>query len=428
MSVDFSMPLGTIGEHIVTLAEVSLVAVVCVLLVIFMMALSAMKAAKQRSTDLNRQFGDVMRFQAELSGRLQTLGEANSSGYADMSRSLNERLEQASKTMGENLEANATRTTQNLGLLNERLDKVSHRMGQSLEASAKSTTANLGALNERLAVIDRAQKNIAELSSQVVGLQDILSNKQQRGAFGQGRMEAIIEDGLPRDAYSFQATLSNGKRPDCLIYLPNASASIVIDAKFPLESFELLKSADTPQLTKEAMARVKNDVGTHIKDISEKYFIPGETQDTAMMFVPSEAIYADLHETFPDIIQKAYRSRIVIVSPNMMMLAISTMQAILKDAKMREQSALIQNEVARMMKDVSLLDDRVRKLDRHFGLAEKDIRDILISSDKVTKRGKQIEDLDLPAPVTDDASPVSAVKPTELSDDDPAPEPKRILG
>lgn len=416
MPLDIFMPVGRIGDHIITLLEAGLACGVVLLLIFFIMALSAMKASKQRASDVRQQLGDVMRFQAEMTGRLQTLSESNATNYSDISRNLNERLEQVSARMGENLETNSKRTSHNLGELGKRLDTVSHRMGQSLETNTKTTTTNLNLLNERLAVIDRAQKNIAELSSQVVSLQDILSNKQERGAFGQGRMEAIIEDGLPKSAYTFQATLSNRKRPDCLIHLPNDTASIVIDAKFPLESFELLKSADTPELKKEATARVRRDVGLHIKDISEKYFIPGETQDTAMMFVPSESLYADLHEMFEDIIQKAYRARIIIVSPTMMMLAISTMQAVLKDAKMREEASRIQTEVSSMMKDVVLLQKRVEDLDRHFELSGKDIKKILTSTGKITKRGEIIANVELPSASEEEMQKITDVKLVELSD------------
>jgi len=417
MSFDLFMPVARIGDLVITLFDVGLAVGAVIVLVFFFMALSAMKSSRRRAFAVHQQLSEFMRIQSEMTGRLQSLSDSNVAGSSDISRNLNERLDQVSRAMRENLEANTKRTSHNLGLMSERLDQVSHRMGQSLETSTKATSANLTQLNERLAVIDQAQKNISELSTQVVGLQDILSNKQQRGAFGQGRMEAIIEDGLPKGAYSFQETLSNGKRPDCLIHLPNSSASIVIDAKFPLESFELLKSADTPDLKKEADARVRRDVGQHIKDISEKYFIPGETQDTAMMFVPSEAIYADLHEFFPGILQKAYRERIVIVSPNMMMLAISTMQAILKDAKMREEASRIQTEVSKMMKDVVLLQKRVTNLDRHFELSTKDIKEILTSTGKITKRGETIANVDLPSPVEDEEHPIPDLKPVAIEGD-----------
>ncbi len=414
MPFDIYMPVGRIGDQIITLFEAGLAVGALVVVVFFFMGFSAMRASKRRAAAVHSQLNEFMRLQSEMTGRLQSLNDASSTTSAEISRNLNERLAQVSQAMGENLETNSKRTSHNLNLLGERLDQVSHRMGQNLEVNAKTTTANLNLLNERLVIIDRAQKNISELSSQVVGLQDILSNKQQRGAFGQGRMEAIIEDGLPKNAYTFQAKLSNGKQPDCLIHLPNSSASIVIDAKFPLESFELLKSADTAELKKEAVARVRKDVGHHIKDISEKYFIPGETQDTAMLFVPSESLYADLHEMFDDIIQKAYRARIVIVSPNMMMLAISTMQAILKDARMREEASRIQTEVSKMIKDVVLLQKRVENLDRHFEQSGKDIKEILTSTGKITKRGELIANVDLPGPSEEDVQPIADIKPVTL--------------
>ena len=301
---------------------------------------------------------------AELKGRLQTVAEISVSRQSELTRSINQRL-----------------------------DGVSHRMGQNLNESAQKTSESLSKLNERLAVIDTAQKNITELSSNIVGLQDILANKQQRGAFGQGRMEAIIEDGLPRGAFTFQPTLSNKMRPDCIIHLPNAP-DLVIDAKFPLESFEAVREARNDGEKKQAAARVRQDVGVHITAIAEKYLISGETQDTALMFVPSESLYAELHENFADVIQKAARARIVIVSPNMLMLAVQTMQAIMKDVKMREQAGLIQKEVTYLMDDVNRLRDRVLKLQQHFGQANKDVEMVLTSSEKITSRGRKIETLD----------------------------------
>ncbi len=301
---------------------------------------------------------------AELKGRLQTVAEISVSRQSELTRSINQRL-----------------------------DNVTHRLGQNLNENSRKTSESLSKLNERLAVIDTAQKNITELSSNVVGLQEILANKQQRGAFGQGRMEAIIEDSLPKGAYTFQATLSNKMRPDCLIHLPNAP-DLVIDAKFPLEAFEALREARSEQDRKQTRTRVRQDVGTHITAIAERYLIAGETQDTALMFVPSEAIYADLHENFPAILQHAARARVVIVSPNMLMLAVQTMQAIMKDVKMREQAGLIQKEVAYLMDDVHRLRERVLKLQQHFGQAGKDIELVLTSSEKITSRGRRIETLD----------------------------------
>jgi DNA recombination protein RmuC len=302
---------------------------------------------------------------AELKGRLQTLAELSVSRHGDLARAVNERL-----------------------------DRMTHRVGSDLTETARKTTDSIAKLHERLAVIDSAQKNLTELSSNMVSLQEILANKQARGAFGQMRMEAIIQDGLPKGAYSFQATLSNGKRPDCVLHLPNTRAGVVIDAKFPLEGFEAFRVARRPEEKKDAARRVRIDVGRHVDAMAERYFLPGETQDTAILFVPSEAIYADLAEHFSDLVQKAHRARIVICAPNMLMLAVQTMQAILKDVKMREQAHLIQREVTRLMEDMGRLRERVLDLQRHFGQANQDIEKILTSSERIASRGQRIETLE----------------------------------
>ena len=243
-------------------------------------------------------------------------------------------------------------------------------------------------------------------------LQAILSNKQTRGAFGQSRMEAIVADGLPHGAYEFQATLSNGNRPDCLVKMPNGAPSLVIDAKFPLEAWNAIRAAadseGSGEAQKYAAQAFRRDLEVHIKAISEKYLINGETQDTAFLFVPSESIFAEIHENFEAIVHRAHRARIVIVSPSLLMLSIQVIQAILKDASMREQAHLIQGEVIRLMEDVSRLDDRVRKLQTHFGQAAKDIDDILVSSSKVTKRGQKIEALEFGTPGAEPAEIVAA--------------------
>ncbi len=291
-------------------------------------------------------------------------------------------------------EISVTRHGELARAVNERLDRMTHKVGTDLNESARKTHETISRLNERLAVIDTAQKNLTELSGNMVSLQEILANKQARGAFGQIRMEAIIKDGLPAGAYTFQATLSNNTRPDCLLHMPNTPAGVVIDAKFPLEGFEAFRTARGDEEKKIAARRIRTDVGKHIDAIAEKYLIPGETQDTAILFVPSESISADLSEHFPDILQKAHRARIVICAPNMLMLAVQTMQAILKDVQMREQAHLIQREVATLMADMGRFRDRVLDLQRHFGQANADIDKILTSADKITKRGQKIEQLD----------------------------------
>jgi len=296
--------------------------------------------------------------------------------------------------------------------LAERLEALDQRLGTNLKENAAKTAETLGGLQTRLKVIDEAQKNLSDLSGKMVTLQQILSNKQSRGAYGQGNMENIIRDALPKGAYEFQATLSNRKRPDCLIRLPDSPAAIVIDSKFPLEAFELLKNASNDLERKAAGARIKNDVMLHVATIAEHYLISGETQDPAIMFVPSESIYAELHDSFPELIQRAHRSRVVIVSPNILLLAISTVQSVLKDARMREQADLIQREVGLMLRDVGLLEQRVQKLQTHFGQAEGDIKDILTSTERISTRAGNIENVELQAidPTNVASLPLSANK------------------
>ena len=337
----------------------------------------------------------------ELKGRLAQMTEITALRQEELTRTLNDRLDHAAQHLGSSVaqitELTALRQEELARTLNERLDRATQHLGTSVEETGRRTSENLAKLYERLAAIDTAQRTITELSGRVVSLQDVLANKQARGAFGQIRMEAIVEDGLPKGAYSFQPTLSNGRRPDCMIHLPYAPAGIVIDAKFPLEAFEALRQAHEETARREAQSRIKRDVAKHVEDISEKYFIPGETQDTAMMFVPSESVYAELHESFPDLIQKAHRARIVIVSPNMLMLAVQTMMAILKDVRMREQADVIQREVGLMLKDVSQLRGRILDFQRHYAQLGPDLEKIVASADKIAGRAARIDGVELEA-------------------------------
>jgi DNA recombination protein RmuC len=280
--------------------------------------------------------------------------------------------------------------TQLAHTVNERLDSVSNRLGDSLEKTKQNTAENLQKLNERLAVIDSAQKNITALASQVTSLQNVLANKQSRGAFGQGRMEIIIRDGLPKDCYEFQHTLSNRLRPDCAVFLPDRRP-LIIDAKFPLEAVTAYRDAKTEDERKQAAQRVRQDVGKHVADIADKYLIPGETQELAFMFVPSESVYAELHEEFDDVVQKAFRAKIIIISPSLLMLAIQLVRQNQRDARMREAADQIRDEVGRLMKDVGLLGERVRQLQKHFGQSSEDIRQSVISIEKIEARGERIQ-------------------------------------
>jgi DNA recombination protein RmuC len=274
--------------------------------------------------------------------------------------------------------------------VNERLDSVTHRIGNSIQQTSQFTADNLQKLNERLAVIDSAQKNITDLAAHVTSLQSILGNKQSRGAFGQGRMEIIIRDGLPKDCYEFQYTLSNRLRPDCAIFLPD-KRPLVIDSKFPLEAITAYRDAKSEDERKQAALRVRQDVNKHVLDIAQKYLIPGETQDLAFMFVPSESVYAELHEDFDDVVQKAFRAKVTIISPSLLMLAIALVQQSQKDARMREAADELRDEIGRLVKDVGLLGDRVRKLQTHFNQTNEDIRQSIISIEKIEGRGERIQ-------------------------------------
>ncbi len=324
--------------------------------------------AARQAADAEARLADILKAQAEMQGRMASMAEIFGTRQSELNKAINERL-----------------------------DGMTHRLGASMTEQTKSTHENLRKLQERLAVIDNAQNNIQTLAKDVVGLQAILSNKQTRGAFGQSRMETIVADGLPMGAYAFQTTLSNGSRPDCTVKMPNGQPSLVIDAKFPLEAYNAIRDAENPDMAKQAAQSFRRDMEVHIKDISEKYLIKGETQDTAFMFVPSESIFAELHENFEGVIQRSHKARVVIVSPSLLMLSIQVIQSVLKDARMREQAHLIQSEVINLMEDLSRLDERVRKLQNHFNLTQKDVEQILTSTGKLIKRGERIEAMEFEA-------------------------------
>jgi DNA recombination protein RmuC len=276
---------------------------------------------------------------------------------------------------------------------NERLDAIAKRVGDGLMQHTEKTGETLTALQKRLAVIDEAQRHITDLSRQMVGLQEILSNKQLRGAFGQGRLEDLVRDALPPTAYDFQVTLSNGKRADCVVKLPTPPGPIAVDSKFPLEAYRALQEARDETASAQAARAFVADLSRHVDDIADKYIIPSETADWALLFLPSEAIYAEVHSNFPGVVEKAHRRRVAIVSPSTLMAALTTVRAILRDAQMKEQAERIQIEMARLLNDVRLMDERVGNLQRHFEQAGKDIDQIATSTRKIAKSGERIREV-----------------------------------
>ena len=348
---------------------VIILATVSVVVGVAALAALALMLSRSRQTDAaaDATMAEVIRLQADAAARLQAMGEMLTGRQSALERALHERL-----------------------------DSATHRLGQSMHSTTLHTVENLQKLNERLAVIDNAQKHLSGLASQVTSLSAVLSNKQTRGAFGQGRMEVIVQDGLPKSCYEFQYTLSNRTRPDCAVFLPD-QRPLIIDAKFPLEAVTAYRDARSEEERKQASQRLRQDVGRHVSDIAAKYLIPGETHELALMFVPSELVYADLHDGFDDLVQKAFRARVVLVSPSLLMLAIQVVQQIQRDARMRAAADSIRTEVELMLDDLGRLRERVVKLERHFGQANEDIRQILVSAEKVDKRATSIRELEFEA-------------------------------
>jgi len=366
--------LFLIGDWPVRVADgligISALALVLLTMLVIVVAKSGRRGAELamaqaiRADELEERLSDILRAQSEQTGRADAMAQALAGRQAEMARAVNERL-----------------------------DSVTHRVGQSMEATTRNTMDSLRKLHERLGIIDNAHRNLTDLTTQVTTLRDVLANKQSRGAFGQARMEAIVQDGMPKGSYEFQFTLTTGKRPDCVVFLPD-QRPLCIDAKFPLEAMTALHDARSDEERRVAAQRLRGDIMKHVGDIAEKYLVPGETQDTALMFVPSESVYAEIHDGFDDVFQKAYRARVVLVSPSLLMLAIQVMQQILKDARIRDAADQIRNEVMHLGDDLGRLRDRVMKLQKHFGDVNEDVRQILISADKIEKRAGRIEELD----------------------------------
>jgi DNA recombination protein RmuC len=315
--------------------------------------------------------------QAELRGQLAQIAASQETGRKLVAEQLQAQEREIGKT------------------LNDRLEKVTQRVGESIQKTSDKTSESLTDLQKRLAVIDAAQKNITDLSTDIVGLQDILSNKQARGAFGQAQMEDIVRDMLPADYFKFEATLSNGKRVDCLITLPGDQGDIGVDSKYPHEGFVRLMEAQSDDERKTAGQVFTRDVIKHVQAIADKYIIPGETSDWALMFVPAESIYMELHTNFQNVIQEGYRRKVIVASPSSFWAILHSVRALIRDTKMREHAGVIQKEVGLLMEDVARLDKRVGNLSRHFEQTGKDIEEIQTSTRKIALHGSRITKVDL---------------------------------
>ena len=332
---------------------------------------------KTNTSALTEMADNMYRAQTELAGRLSMMNENNIRQQNQLATAINEQK------------------LSMLKMVDEKLLEVTKNVGQGLQQSTEKTNQTLHDLRERLAKIDVAQQKISTLSEQVVSLQEVLTNKQARGAFGEIQLNDLVSSILPPSAYAFQVVLSNQKRADCVLKLPNPPGTIVIDSKFPLESYQALRKASNEREKLEADRFFKASVLKHIKDISEKYIIPGETAESALMFMPSESVYAELHANFVDVVEASYRAKVWIVSPTTLMATLNTVRAVLKDARMQEQAGVIQKEVGMLIEDVDRIDERIENLSKHFDMASKDIGEIKVSSGKISKRIEKIEDIEL---------------------------------
>lgn len=371
--------LFTFGGRPFTVAEAAAVAAAVLALLLFLVLVSLVRQSRARAAavaeealrrdEMDRRLRELVRVQSETAGRVQSMTEILAQRQSELARAVSDRL-----------------------------DQTSHRLGETLSTAARATHESLTRIAERLVMVETAERTLGDLSAQVVSLRETLANKQARGAFGQARMEAIVSDGLPRGSFAFQYTLSNGKRPDCAIFLPGDARPLLIDSKFPLEAVTAFREAPSPEHRKAAGQRLRNDLLKHVYDVAERYFIPGETQDVALIFVPSESVYAEISEHFDGVVQEAYRQRVVLVSPSLLMLAVQVVQAIAKDARMREEADRVRAEVGALVEDVSRLRERVGDLAKHFAQVGDDVQRVIISADKIARRGLRLEQLDFDTP------------------------------
>ncbi|UFN47628.1 DNA recombination protein RmuC [Roseomonas sp. OT10] len=393
---------------------------------------AAIAAQNQRLAEAQAAAAERARLQeGALAEQLARATRAMTDSLAEQARRVgeaaaaqNERLAQQEKALADRLAAGTTGLQAALAAQNERLnaalagqtEKVNRQLGEQFAATQETAKA----IGERLAVIDAARGNIEALGAQVTSLAGILSNKQTRGAFGEVQLRRLVEDRLPADGFSWQHTLSNRHRADCLIHLPHPPGPVVVDSKFPLESWRAGREAGDEAARVLHARAFASDVRKHVTDIAQKYLIPGETAEGALLFVPSEAIYAELHADHAALVEEAARRGVYVVSPSTLWAVLGTMRALMRDVRIRGEAARIQTAVRTLLDDVTRLDDRVDNLKRHFDQAEKDIRQIEISRDKIVRIGQRIGEVEL----EDEAGPALKLGQDDLASVPPAALPR----
>ncbi|MCP4996849.1 MAG: DNA recombination protein RmuC [Gammaproteobacteria bacterium] len=383
------------------------------------------QSLEQRIGDLHKQLiEDSGRLRTDLVERFDNQRHALAQNLTENRLAQQEGLTQGLEKLGRQLHEGLGRHSEELGKrvtaltdsTDQRLKEISGQVEKRLSEGFEKTTETFSKVLEHLTRIDEAQRRITELSKNVVNLQEVLADKRSRGAFGEVQLEVLVRNLIPERHFFLQKTLSNGTRVDCLIKLPEPTGDIAIDAKFPLESYRGMTDADaSDQDRAKASTQFKIDIRKHIHDIADKYIIPGETSDGAVMFMPAESVFAEIHAHFPDLVEEAYNKRVWMVSPTTMMAILTTARAVLKDAATREQVHVIQRHLQMLSKDFGRFQMRMDKLSRHIKQAHQDVDDVHISARKISDRFGQIEQVELDE-LPEQESGLSLVKPSEESD------------
>ena len=374
------------------------------------------KALEQRFGDMQRHLAeDAAKLRADLVARFESLQKtvserladgrlAQQRSHADLRESLQQALHEGIGSVGKEVNEVLLRNTEELGKrvegltesTDKRLQEISGQVDKRLSEGFEKTTETFTRVLTHLTRIDEAQKRITELSTSVVSLQEVLADKRSRGAFGEVQLNALVRNMLPEKSFALQFQLKNDRRVDCMLFLPEPTGNIAVDAKFTLESFQRMMDPQLPDSDREKASRqFRQDIRKHITDIAERYILPGQTADGAMMFIPAEAVFAEIHAHYPDLVEEANRRRVWLVSPTTMMAILTTARAVLKDAATREQVHIIQQHLGALSKDFGRFQDRMEKLSQHISQAHKDVELVNTSARKISSRFEKIEKVEL---------------------------------
>lgn len=361
---------------------------------------------------LERRFGELQKLISDDAGNLkrdlversdqlqQTVSHALSENRLAQQQGLSKGVEGITARLMEGLSLNAAELGKRVDMLTDstdrRLKEIAGQVDRRLSEGFEKTTETFTRVLEHLSRIDEAQKRINELSSNVVSLQEVLTDKRSRGAFGEVQLSALVSNLMPQKSFSLQHTLSNGTRVDCMLHLPKPSGDIPIDAKFPLESYRRMLDMTLSESQRAlSQAQFRQDIRKHIRDIADKYLIPNETAEGAVMFIPSESVFSEIHANFSELVDESHQQRVWLVSPTTMMAVLTTARALLKDAATREQVDQIQQHLYLLSKDFGRFQGRMDKLAVHIRQAHEDVSDVNISARKISKRFGQIERVEL---------------------------------